>query len=826
MLDRLKIRAKLALLLGLSGISLSSVLVLGGFFLHGKVLSDREEQVKKLVQVATGIVEIWHAKEVSGSMTRQQAQAGAIETLRPLHYGQGDYFFVHSYDGVALFNPVLPKVEGQWRWNAVDADGLHHIQLQINTARRGGGFVYYRFPRVGGTEPLQKLSYVSGFDPWQWVLGTGVYVDDITREFWSAMVRLGALSFGIFAMAAGSAFLINRDIGLPLRRLHGEMERLAHGDLDVDVADSARRDELGDMGKAVKVFRDNAQEMRRLQAKQDDSERLRQLTESTFEALLIHRGGETLDANSAFCELIGRPLSAIKGLPIETFLPEGDRISPISPVTGKPEAFETQIAAVAGEALPVEVLSREVQFAGGVARVTALRDIRERRAAEARIRFLAQHDALTGLPNRSQFHEVINRELALSKRDGIPLAVMCIDLDRFKNINDTLGHWAGDLVLKQVAERLLGVVRESDIVARIGGDEFVLLQTAVSQPEASGALAARIIETLSKPFDLNGNQMTIGASVGIALSPQDSTLADVLVQNADIALYRAKSERGTFCFFQAGMDTLIRERRELEQDIIRATASGEFHLDFQPLFSGARLDKSVGFEALIRWNHPRLGLIFPDQFIPLAEETGLIVPLGAWVLEAACREAASWPSQYRVSVNVSPRQFTGGDFPSLVADVLRRTGLPAERLEIEITEALLFKDGEAALGMLLRLKQSGVRIALDDFGTGYSSLSYLQRFPFDRVKIDQSFVGTLTTSEDARAIVSAILAMSHQLRLEVTAEGVETNEQLAFLRAQHCDQIQGFLLSHPLSREQLHDYILRALADPPTNESKLGLTAA
>jgi diguanylate cyclase (GGDEF)-like protein/PAS domain S-box-containing protein len=557
-----------------------------------------------------------------------------------------------------------------------------------------------------------------------------------------------------------------------------------------------------------------------------ENERLRQLAESTFEALLLHRDGEVLDANSSFCELVGRPLAAIKGQRIESFLLEGDRTSAISPITGKPQAFETQIVTEGGDALPVEVLSRDVQLANGIARVTALRDIRERRAAEARIRFLAQHDPLTGLPNRTQFQEAMGRQLALSKRYGMPLAVMCIDLDRFKHINDTLGHAAGDAVLKQVAERLRRCVRETDVVARTGGDEFVLLQVAAAQPESSATLAARVIATISEPYDLNGSRMTIGASVGIAVCPGDGDAPDVLLRYADVALYRAKSNgRGNFCFFQAGMDAPLRERRDLEQDMIRANAAGAFQLAFQPLFPGDRPDQTVGFEALLRWHHPERGTVAPDQFIPLAEETGLIVPLGAWVLEEACREAASWPRPYLVAVNVSPRQFTGADFPALVGDVLQRTGLAAERLEIEITETLLIKDGDAAVDTLRRLKQLGVRIALDDFGTGYSSLSYLQRFPFDTVKIDQSFVRTLTTSENARAIIGAILAMAHQLRLKVTAEGVETNEQLAFLQAHHCDRIQGYLLSRPVPRELLQDYFLRAgiITGQDTAASELSL---
>ena len=291
-LDRFKIKAKLALLLALSGMSLGAVLVLGGLFLHGKVVSDREEQVKRLVEVAAGVVDGWYAREMSGSMTRADAQARAIEALRPLRYGQGDYFFIQRYDGVAVLNPILTKVEGQQRWDATDADGAHHIQLQINAARGGGGFAYYRFPRSGGAEPLQKVSYVAGFEPWQWALGTGVYIDDVKAEFWSAVLRLGVISFSIFAFAALIAYLINQNIGLSLGRLRSEMERLAGGDLNVEVADSDRSDELGDMGKAVKIFRDNALAMQRLQTEQEKfkfdaaQEKQRSMVElaDTFEA--------------------------------------------------------------------------------------------------------------------------------------------------------------------------------------------------------------------------------------------------------------------------------------------------------------------------------------------------------------------------------------------------------------------------------------------------------------------------------------------------------------------------------------------------------------
>jgi diguanylate cyclase (GGDEF)-like protein/PAS domain S-box-containing protein len=334
-----------------------------------------------------------------------------------------------------------------------------------------------------------------------------------------------------------------------------------------------------------------------------ENERLRQLTESTFEALLIHRDGVVLDANARLCELVGLPLSALKGHAVATFVPGTENATLISPTTGKPQALEIEIKVEGALPLPMEILSRDIPYAGGIARVTALRDISGRRAAEEQIRFLAQHDPLTGLLNRAQFGDIIARRLALTKRDDMPVAVYCIDLDRFKNINDTLGHQAGDMLLKQVAERLLHTIRASDTLARIGGDEFILLQPCASQPESAAQLAKRLIDAISEPFDLDGNQACIGASIGIALGPHDGGQPDELIRNADIALYRAKtSGRGGFCFFKFGMDTLLRQRRDLEQRIGQAIVNGGFELAFQPFFSAAGVDSIRGFEALVRWH--------------------------------------------------------------------------------------------------------------------------------------------------------------------------------------------------------------------------------
>jgi diguanylate cyclase (GGDEF)-like protein/PAS domain S-box-containing protein len=536
-----------------------------------------------------------------------------------------------------------------------------------------------------------------------------------------------------------------------------------------------------------------------------ESERLREFTESTFEALVIHRDAIVLDANAVFCDLLGMPLSAVKGRRLGQFL--ADNLA--SPASSGVATHDYAIRTANGVDLPVEVLSRDISFAGGRAVVTALRDISERRAAEAKIRFLAHHDMLTGLPNRTQFHDLIVWHLTQSQRAGDPIAVLCVDLDRFKAVNDTFGHQAGDRLLQLVAERLLANVRTNDAAARIGGDEFIVLLTDVARRDTITHVARRLIEQLSEPFDLGGYEARIGASIGIAVAPQDGTIAEVLIKNADIALYRAKADgRGDFCFFQSAMGRQAEERRALEQELRQAVADAAFEVVFQPLFN-LRTNEIVVLEALLRWPRPGLAPSSPAEFIPLAESTGLIVPLGRWVIEVACQAAVTWPQPCHVAVNVSARQFVGGTFAETVAEVLARTGLPADRLELEVTETGLMHDADQVRGILLSIKQMGAYIALDDFGTGYSSLSYLQRFPFDSVKIDRSFITTLADrdSDGARAIVGAILAMSHKLGLTVTAEGVETEAQMAMLRLYDCDLVQGFLLARPMRREQVPGYL-------------------
>jgi diguanylate cyclase (GGDEF)-like protein/PAS domain S-box-containing protein len=422
-------------------------------------------------------------------------------------------------------------------------------------------------------------------------------------------------------------------------------------------------------------------------------------------------------------------------------------------------------------------------------------DVTERREAEQRIAHMAHHDALTGLPNRIRFREEMTVALSGVGR-GETLAVLYIDLDHFKDVNDTLGHPAGDVLLRQVSERLRNCLRPSDSLARLGGDEFAVFQIAANQPVIATAVANRIIEELAVPFDLDGHQAVIGACIGISIAPNDGCDADDLLKKADMALYRAKEEgRGTYRFFEPEMDARMQRRRALEFDLRRALALRQFEVHYQPLVN-LESDQVSGFEALVRWRHPERGMVQPNDFIPLAEETGLIGPIGNWVLNQACSDAMKWPDHIRVSVNLSPVQFN----KTLVLDVisaLSKSGLAAKRLELEITETVLIQETETTITMLNQLRDLGVRIVMDDFGTGYSSLGYLRKFPFDKIKIDRSFINDMDEKANSIAIVRAVAGLGATLGIATTAEGVETIEQLRQLRLEGCTEAQGYLISKP-----------------------------
>jgi diguanylate cyclase (GGDEF)-like protein/PAS domain S-box-containing protein len=431
-------------------------------------------------------------------------------------------------------------------------------------------------------------------------------------------------------------------------------------------------------------------------------------------------------------------------------------------------------------------------------------DITAQKRVEAEIAHMARHDGLTELANRTLLMERIDDALARLRRSGERFSVFMIDIDRFKSVNDSLGHPVGDALLKQVAQRLRASTRETDTVARFGGDEFAVLQTlADDRTEGAATLAGRILAAISDPYDLDGRKVSIGASIGIALAPDDGAAAEQLLKNADIAMYQVKAAgRNGVRFFEPKLEAEARSRQALESDLRDAISRDEFELHYQTVIEFAT--RTVcGVEALVRWRHPELGLIAPDKFIPIAEDTGLIGPLGKWVIRRACADAANWPSHIRIAINLSPVQFGKGDLAQIVSGALDESGLAPDRLELEITESVLLKQDDDNLDTLRRLKGLGVSIVLDDFGTGYSSLSYLHMFPFDKVKIDKSFVHDLSSSAECAAIVCAIVGLGRSLGIGTVAEGVETQEQFALLRVAGCSQAQGYLFSHPVPASEL-----------------------
>ena len=625
------------------------------------------------------------------------------------------------------------------------------------------------------------------------------------QKRWTAALLAGSLLVALCVTA-----LLARLIAPPIGRAVRIAQSIAGGRLDNPIAVSGRG-ETSDLLRALAVMQSSiAGGMARIEALMaaqasshaneiaaHNAQMTAALDNMNQGLCLFDADDRLLVANRRFGEMFAIPPL---GAHASEILADVGLVTLLDISDGSIEALSCELP----DGRTIAVSQQSVAKGGWVA---TYEDVSERRIAEARLAHMARHDQLTSLPNRLLFGEHVRTAVRRRLQDQ-SVAMLCLDVDRFKSVNDTLGHPAGDALLRAVADRLQACCREEDFVARLGGDEFAIVQVG-RQPQAASGLARRLIETMAEPFILIDHPVEVGISIGVALASDTGAVSEEdLFNRADLALYRAKADgRGCFRFFDAEMDLRVRERRALELDLRGALKNGELELYYQPqLSTGLRL---VGFEALVRWNHPTRGLVSPADFIPLAEELGLIGALGDWVLRHACLAASVWPGDVKVAVNLSPAQFRGRVLADDVASALREAGLSPHRLELEITEALLMQDDDQIIGTLRQIRALGVRIAMDDFGTGYSSLAYLSRFPFDKIKIDQSFIRGMTVSEDSCAIVRAIIGLGRSLGMAINAEGVETQEQRAKLTSEGCGELQGFLFGRPCPQSAIPDILER-----------------
>jgi diguanylate cyclase (GGDEF)-like protein len=621
-------------------------------------------------------------------------------------------------------------------------------------------------------------------------------------------------------ICAIAAFVLIGPIGLAITRgvvsrlggVTASMIQVADRNTTVAIPSCDDRDEIGAMARAVAIFKENAIQLmtKTLELQQVNGRLDVALNNMTHGLCMFNAHRQLIVCNDTYGRMYDLPPELVEpGTSYQRIDDHRARIGNGSLATPEQIAAESANGSAQGpcaftqELMDGRIIAISQQAMPDGGWVAVHEDVTERRRAEAKIAYLARHDTVTSLPNRVRFREHLEQSFANS-REGQKFAVLCLDLDHFKQVNDTLGHPVGDQLLKHVAERLHNCIHASDLVARIGGDEFAVVQTAIDRPEETSGLANRIVEAISAPFDVDGKYIVIGTSIGIAVAPADGTDPDQLLKNADMALYLAKTDgRGRHRFFEPEMDRRLQSRRTLELDLRSAIVHGEFELHYQPILK-LQSNELSGFEALIRWNNPVRGLILPLQFIPLAEETGLILPIGEWVLRTACAQAAAWSKPVSVAVNLSPAQFKSQNLVQLVLSALASSGLEPARLELEITESVLLQNEANTRATLHNLRALGVRIAMDDFGTGYSSLAYLRSFPFDKIKIDRSFVRDMTRSEECAAIVRAVAGLARSLNIITVVEGIETANQLEMARSEGCDQGQGYLFGRPVSAPEAH----------------------
>ncbi len=558
----------------------------------------------------------------------------------------------------------------------------------------------------------------------------------------------------------------------------------------------------------------------------ESEDRFRIVFEHSREGILTLRpDGMVLSCNPAAARIFNVDAEALVGRSLAERIETASKASLVAELRFPPGAYEAMARRSSGDTFPIEMTVSATHVAGAPQQVVILRDITERQAAQDRMAYLANYDSLTGLPNRALFRDRLAEAMKRAKRSGRPMGLMFLDLDRFKDVNDSLGHAAGDLLLQHVSRTLTRCLRDGDSVARIatsdasetytlarlGGDEFTIIVEQLGGPEDASLIARRILDALIEPFKVDGQEVFISTSIGISLYPLDDSDLDGLIRHTDMAMYRSKARgRNTYSFYSIDMSADVEARLSLEAALRHALERNEFTLHYQPK-ADLQTGRVTGVEALIRWNRPGEGMVSPDRFITMLEDTGLILPVGAWVIQTACKEIASWERRglppLSLAVNLSARQFRHQHLIELIRDTLLEQGLAPHRLELELTESQLMEDNDVSNALLSSLKALGVKVAIDDFGTGHSSLSYLKRFSIDTLKIDRSFVREITTSEEDLAIAAAVVALGQSLNLKVVAEGVETLQQADCLRALGCNEIQGYLLSRPQTADKLVEWL-------------------
>jgi diguanylate cyclase (GGDEF)-like protein len=803
------IRAKLFAGLGLA---LLLIVLVGGAGLYN---------LQTLNRSAGQIVTIWLPRvELLGEIKAEMAEYGLLARSLRNEGALGPH--VHVSDRI---QSISQKLQRDWRlYEAIPGDAEEALLYSVlrNVWGEYEADLARTLPAVGGDHAalqqdtseaanfalldhaMRRIDDLITYSSRQSTAGAQQVDSTFLTAFWLTIAAIVIAVFGVVV----AIYWVGRDVSAPIRRVSQAMRRLNEGDESATVAeDSGRRDEIGALVDAVNGYRESLVNGRALAAavEQDRQRFLSAINNMPIGLVMFDAEQKLIVANARYSEIYRLPSDLAKpGTPFMAILEH--RISAGQNPGSDGRKYVTYLTDIVKRGEPFSdivqfhdgrIVSLVYQPMEGGGWVSTHEDITDRRKAEAKIAHMAHHDGLTDLPNRVLLRERIEDALVRVGRNG-HVAILCLDLDHFKDINDTLGHTIGDALLTTVARRLAAVVREGDTVARLGGDEFAIIQVGAEQPKGARALAERVIEAVGQPCLVEGHQIVTNVSIGVALAPSDGTDAAHLLKAGDMALYRAKSDgRGIYRFFERGMDAQMQERRSLEIDLRKAIKAEQFELFYQPQFN-LETNAISGFEALIRWLHPARGLISPLEFVPIAEEAGLIVPIGEWVLKRACDDAAKWPSPIRVAVNLSPVQFRSAHLMQSVIAALAGSGLAASRLELEITESVLLADSEATLTTLHHLRAMGVRISMDDFGTGYSSLSYLQSFPFDKIKIDRRFITDVNTDESSLAIIRAVTGMCTSLGITTTAEGVETREQFDRVRAEGCDEVQGFLTGRPM----------------------------